>query len=403
MKPYELSFPEKHAFLSEIEHFVSKSQSMAKRTPFSLVLMANYLDRLGFIDYINERVSWDPKQCKYSPGVLAQLLVLAPFLPFHKKIALVSLSNAYSKVDLKVVTGYKYDPIANEKIEDTELNDDQFARLLDRISTYGCEKLFHDLAIRARCIFSLPENYIFHVDTTSHVLYGRYPTSDENSALYITYGHSKDKRPNLKQIMTGAVTDGDGLPLFATALNGNTADCSFNEVTISLLKAVYGPELRNHVYIADSKLLTEPNVIALMQGDSPIPFISRIPANFGNKVGETMRHRAYNQNEWEDLGTCCSHPSKHSPVYWATTFPVIASGFDMYVHVYKTVEKREKIEKKVKQEEEKLTKELEKLGKREFFCEKDAKTELDSFLRSHFHLILNPQNWYMCMPHYSNI
>jgi hypothetical protein len=83
MNSHETSFPKKHALLSEFEHLVSESQSMTKRTPFPLVLMANYLNRLGFIDYINERVSWDPKQCTYSPGVLAQLLVLAPFLSFY--------------------------------------------------------------------------------------------------------------------------------------------------------------------------------------------------------------------------------------------------------------------------------------------------------------------------------
>jgi len=169
---------------------VRNRKSMAKRTPFSMILMANYLNRLSFIDYINDHVSWDPEKCKYSPGILAQLLVLSPFISFHKKIALYSLPTAYAKMDLEVVTGYQYDPITNQKIESTELNDDLFARLLDRISHYGCEKLFHDLAIRVRCIFSLPENYILHVDTTSHVLYGRYPESDENSSLFITRGHS---------------------------------------------------------------------------------------------------------------------------------------------------------------------------------------------------------------------
>ena len=364
---------------------------MAKRTPFPIVVMANYLNRLGFIDYMNDRISWDPKQWKYSPGILAQLLVLAPFLTHHKKIALLSLPTAYSKVDLEIVTGYTYDPITYQKIESSELNDTLFARLLDRIATYGCDKLFHDLAIQTRCTFSLPENTILHVDTTSHVLYGSYSESDANSPLFITHGHSKDKHPELKQIMTGAVTDGDGIPLFATALNGNTADCSFNETTIHLLKAVYGPELQNHIYIADSKLLTKPNVLELMQGKVPIPFISRIPANFYEKLSETMRCKAYEQNEWEDVGTCCLHASKHSATYCATTFPTSVYGFQMYVHVYKTTQKREKIEKKVHQEAEKLNAELEKLSKRKFFCEQDAETDRNVFLSSHSHLMVEPE------------
>jgi transposase len=191
--------------------------------------------------------------------------------------------------------------------------------------------------------------------------------------------------------MTGAVTDGDGLLLFAAALDGNTADCSFNEQTISLLKTVYGPELRKHVYIADSKLLTKPNVLALMQGESCIPFISRIPANFGTKLSETMRCKAYEQNKWENLGTCCSHASTYSAVYYATTFPVTVFSFDMHVHVYKTTEKREKIEKKVKRDEEKLAADLEKLGKKEFFCKEDAVTDMTDFLRSHSNLLVEAE------------
>ena len=65
MNHRKTSFPEKHPSSSDIEHFVSESHSMTKRTPFSFVLMAHYLKSLGFIDYINERISWDPKQCKY--------------------------------------------------------------------------------------------------------------------------------------------------------------------------------------------------------------------------------------------------------------------------------------------------------------------------------------------------
>ena len=57
-------------------------------------------------------------------------------------------------------------------------------------------------------------------------------------ALY-SFGYSKDKHPELKQIMTGVVTDRDNLPLFAPAFNGNTADCSFNELTLPLLKTFY--------------------------------------------------------------------------------------------------------------------------------------------------------------------
>jgi hypothetical protein len=49
---------------------------------------------------------------------------------------------------------------------------------------------------------SLPENYVLHSDTTSHVLYGDYSQNeeDEEPALRITYGYSKDKRVELTEV-----------------------------------------------------------------------------------------------------------------------------------------------------------------------------------------------------------
>jgi len=366
----------------------SDIERTSQKTPFPLVVMANYLNRLDFINYINNRLSWDETQCKFSPGVLAHLLVLVPFILAQRRIALYAIPQAYENMNLELITGYKNDPITGQRLEACELNDEQFARLLDRIHTYGPSKLFHDLAITVRTTFSLPASYALHSDTTSHVLYGNYPKSDENSSLHITNGNSKDKHPELKQIMTGTITDGDGLLVYSMALDGNTADCTYNFQMISVLKTVYGSELKNFIYIADSKLVNEKNVRALISGDFVIRFISHIPASFHDKLSETLRCTAYEQDTWEFLGPCCAYtPRTHTPVYYATTLPVTLYDTDMHAHVYKTTEKRSKVEKKVLSEQENLKKEVEKLCKGDFFCEEDAVTAMNAFLQSHSKLM----------------
>jgi len=377
-------------------HFTfSDTERIAQKTPFPLVGMANYLNRLDFINYINNRLSWDETQCKFSPGVLAQLLVLVPFIPAQRRIALYAIPHAYEKMDLELVTGYKNDPITGQKIEACELNDELFARLLDRIHTYGPSKLFHDLAITVRTTFSLPINFEFHSDTTSHVLYGSYiqngVTECEIPTITIARGYSKDKQPNLLQIQTGMITDGDGLPLFAFPLDGNNSDTVWNATIIAVLHEVFGPEFSKHIYVADSKLMTKKNFLALMQGEFPIPFVSRLPENFCDKLSERMKHLAYRKDKWEYVGTCCNYPSKNAPVYYVSTIETCVYGFNVYVHVYKTREKREKVERDVAAETEELEKKVTNLSKNEFFCEKDATVAMEEFLASNSRLMVEAE------------
>jgi transposase len=67
---------------------------------------------------------------------------------------------------------------------------------LDSLS-YSCDLLFSELAL-AVCAQEGIEQRFNHLDTTSFSLTGEYiPDSDEH-AIAITYGYSKDHRPDLK-------------------------------------------------------------------------------------------------------------------------------------------------------------------------------------------------------------
>jgi len=287
-------------------------------------------------------------------------------------------------MDLELLTG--------EPVNSVDLNDDLFGRLLDRINEGGCEPLFYELAMTVRMALNLPENYVLHSDTTSHVLYGDYPQNeeDEDPALRITYGYSKDKRKDLKQIMTGMVTDGDGLIVYSQTLDGNTSDSDYNHQMIKTLHLVYGSDFKKHVYIADSKLLNGPNIQELLRDDHPIPFISRIPQNFHKKLCEKVKTRAYEQNQWIDLGPCCNHsPGKDTPSYETTMIPVQILGNNMYAHVYRSTDKRAKVERRVESEREKLISEVTKLCRREYFCEADALSDMNLFLTSHSSMLVS--------------
>lgn len=355
-------------------------EDLTERTPLQLIVIANYLNRLNFINTINNYVKWDPDQWKYSPGVLAQLLILAVFIPAHKKVALSRIHQVYAGMDLEILVGEPIDP--------DDLSDHLFASMLDRLFQAGCDKLLSTIALTVRTVFNLPPNYILHSDTTSHVLYGDYDSSEyesNSSIIHPTYGYSKDKRNDLKQIMTGMVTDGDGLIRISHVLDGNTSDGSYNHLMIKTLQEVYGEEFYQYTYIADSKMLNKKNLELINEGNNPVKIISHIPENFSGSLAKRVRNQAYEKQEWASLGICCEHPAGKGkePEYWVQTFEEKAYGFPVWVHIYKSGDAERRLKSKIEKERVNFEAELKSLTEKTFACEPDANTELLRFHQTH--------------------
>ena len=364
----------------QFDQIVQGSEDLAQRTPLPLVVIATYLNRLDFKESINRYVKWDPAQWKYSPGVLAQLLVIAVFIQANKKIALSRIRQVYAGMDLEMLAG--------EPVEPAELSDDLFATMLDRLWLAGCENFLSTIALTVRIVFDLPPNYVLHSDTTSHVLYGDYDSSEDvsdPSLVLPTYGYSKDKRNDLKQIMTGMVTDGDGLIRISHVLDGNTADCMYNHMMIKTLQEVYGDEFYRYTYIADSKMLNKKNLDLVFCDDKPVKIISRIPENFAGKLAEKIRILAYEKQEWKSLGICCEHPAGKGkePEYWVQTFKRSVFSFPVWIHIYRSGDAERRLQSKIEKDRATFESDLKILTDREFACEPDANTDLVAFLKTH--------------------
>jgi hypothetical protein len=66
------------------------------------------------------------------------------------------------------------------------------------------------------------------LNTTSLSVQGAYKNAtSEESPLCIDFGHSKEQRPDLKQIMFG-LDIVEGIPLFAEVMAGHTSDVKWN-------------------------------------------------------------------------------------------------------------------------------------------------------------------------------
>jgi len=76
-----------------------------------------------------------------------------------------------------------------------------------------------------------------HLDTTSFSVEGEYETPDKPGVVRITHGYSRDKHPDLKQVVVALLTSyRSALPLWIQAINGNAADThSFPQVVEAYL------------------------------------------------------------------------------------------------------------------------------------------------------------------------
>ena len=369
-----------NTFRHQFDKILQRSEDSANRTPLPLVIIASYLNRLDFIETINRNVRWDPAQWKYSPGILAQLLVIATFIPANKKTALSQIHQVYAGMDLELLVG--------ESINPAELSDHLFANMLDRIWEAQCDNILSTIALTVRTVFDLPPDYILHSDTTSHVLYGDYDSSEfvpDPDRIHPERGLSKAKRGDLKQIMTGMVTDGDGLIRFCHVLDGNTADCEYNHMMIKTLQAVYGEEFSRYTYIADSKLLNKKNLTQICLDAEPVKIISKIPENFAGKLAYKIRILAYEKPEWRPLGICCEHPAgkQKEPEYWVQTYQREVFDIPVWVHIYKSGDAEHNLQKKIQNAREEYASELKSLTGKKFACEPDANADLAVFVKDH--------------------
>ena len=143
-----------------------------------------------------------------------------------------------------------------DNITSEDFNRFNLARALDRVSGYGIETLFAEVAAHA-CAVSGVDLKTQALDTTTFSLTGEY--DDHTSEIQITHGYSKDHRPDLKQIVTELVVSHDsGVPLCIKNWSGNESDTHIFKHRAEQLCAAFENGYVNHL-TADSKFYTEAN------------------------------------------------------------------------------------------------------------------------------------------------
>ena len=85
--------------------------------------------------------------------------------------------------------------------------------------------------------------------------------------LRIVKGYSKANDRKHKQILSGVIVDGNGVLMKAETLDGNMADALWNNNTVKELRKRLGDAIDQIIYVADSKLVTLPNLREIIKGN----------------------------------------------------------------------------------------------------------------------------------------
>jgi transposase len=132
------------------------------------------------------------------------------------------------------------------------LNDYRLGHILDALFTANLNKVFGAVALKALEVYAIPTPWL-HQDTTTIAFYGAY--EDEPQALGAprpAYGHSKDGRDDLKQVLLSLGVSGDGgIPLRLGVRDGNRSDSVETPVAIEEYLALGLEGMRG--IVADSK------------------------------------------------------------------------------------------------------------------------------------------------------
>jgi Transposase DDE domain len=136
-----------------------------------------------------------------------------------------------------------------------------FYRTLPWLATIRHE-LERDLFFQGRDLFSGELDLVF-VDTTSVYLY-----RDGESAL-VRHGYSRDRRPDLPQLVLCVAVDSQGWPVAFDILPGNTADVEALSLTIARFRERF--RIRRAVVVADRGMLGR-NTLAQLRDHASAPF-----------------------------------------------------------------------------------------------------------------------------------
>lgn len=238
----------------------------------ALPILNHFIQRLRLEELLVEHLPPEDKRVKVpTPKALLALL----------RNLLISRAPLYGIGQW--ASGYAADLLGLTQQELEALSDDGVGRALDGL--FRGEQGALVLAVVRHTVraFEVTLQQL-HNDSTTITFHGKYEDAAEEDlrggrrTLAITWGHNKDHRPDLKQLVyILTLSEDGGVPIHFRAASGNTTDDRTHIDTWKLLGELAGR--RDFLYVADSKLATVENMAYLHQHGGR--FITVLPRTRG--------------------------------------------------------------------------------------------------------------------------
>jgi len=207
-----------------------------------LPLIASILRKMHFGEILLEFIPESRREAFPSVDLLTMLVINLTVA----KDPLYELAQWVESLDLRAI-GYPVRPAVR-------FTDDRFARALDKLYEADRASLTTRLVVSCLKTFDVQFTRI-HSDSTTVKAFGRIP-GRTHSGLELRHGHSKDHRPDLRQLVFHLSISHDGaVPVYHRVLPGNRNDETTHIETWDRLCEIHGsPEF---LYVADCKLCTK--------------------------------------------------------------------------------------------------------------------------------------------------
>src|SRR5215831_3288500 len=176
-----------------------------------------------------------------------------------------------------------------------KIGDDKLGRALDRLFAADRATLRTRIVLAVMNGFDLKMEQI-HNDTTSVMVRGAYDGQNAK-AVQLKQGHSKEHRPDLKQLVYSLCVTRDGaVPVHFKAYDGNQTDDGIHLETWSRIRTLL--QHPRFIYVADCKLCTEKNLRTI---DSERGFFVTVVPKTRSEVARFSEAVLAGDVRWEEI------------------------------------------------------------------------------------------------------
>ncbi len=330
---------------------MSTEQGFETKRIDHLGIVAGICHEIGLIGAIDQAVG--PSERQVSCGAAVQAMVLNG-LGFTSRALYLMPQYLHNKpVDLRVAPGLGAE----------EFNDDRLGRSLDQLFEAGVTEVSAQVARQALAEYGIAYRF-FHLDSSSFHLHGRYSAEEPQiEAIEITYGFSKEHRPDLKQVVVNLITGHRSqLPVWMEALRGNHSDKdSFPETIRAFCRQLKAGECC--FMEVESALFGAENLQRL--GD--IRWLTRVPETLGESKRLLAETAADQMTALPDGYAYLEVPSDYGAIAqgWVVVYSPIGAQWEEAT-----------LQRRVEKEEKAAQKAWPKLTGQTFNCQEDAQAAL---------------------------